>query len=144
MPVPTPVVHKETAIAVSTPVHKETETLVPAPNVHNETDVPPPPPTVYNGKRVPRRSQSAPLQNKMLLSTQIDDAPKTASLTDFEDPLRPVQVHQAYYRVQFQRYKEGLRSISPTFKMTINTKWFESYLMFGCYKKYDGSKGTYE
>lgn len=46
--------------------------------------------------------------------------------------------------MQFQRYKEGLRTIPPTFKMTINTEWLESYLMSGCDKKDDGSKWTYE
>lgn len=101
-----PTVHNETAAPILTPyVHNETAAPVPDPSVHIKTDAPLPPPPVYNEGTVQSRSQPVSLQNEMLLSTQTDDAPKTIALTYCDDPLRPVQKCQSYYRMQFQRYK---------------------------------------
>lgn len=50
----------------------------------------------------------------MFLITQTDEALRTPDPTNCEDPLHPIQIYKAYYRVQQQRYKEGPRLILPT------------------------------
>ena len=92
------------------------------PVVHSETEVPtaaPLVPVVHNDTQVPAPLLPVPMQKEMLVSTTTNEAPKTPDLTDCDDPLRSVQKYKAYFRIEIQRYQEGLRRKPPTFKATI-------------------------
>lgn len=91
-----------------------------------------PPPNIQNEMAVKTRPPAVPLKNEMIVSTMTEDVTKTLDLTDCEDPFRPVQKYNSYYRVEQMRYKEGQRPIPSTFQMTISTTRLESYLMSGC------------
>ena len=131
-------------------VHCETEVPPPAPLVpvvHRETEVPAPAPlvtVVQIETTVTTLPPSVPLQKEMLVSTTTNDAPKTPDLTACADPLRTVQKYKAYFRIEIQRFREGLRPKPPTFEATISAVWLEPFLLGGCYKKATGEKWTYE
>ena len=100
-------------------------------------------PVVLEKTTVPTPLPAVPLQKELLVSASIDDAPKAPDLTKCEDPMKVVQKYKAYFRIQNQRYQEGMRTRSPTFKATIPPIWLESFLTSGCYKKPSGEKWSY-
>lgn len=95
-------------------------------------------PTVHNETVVLTHPQAVPLQKGMIVSTTTYDAPKSPDLTDYGDPLGPVQTYNSYYRVKQKRYQEGQRPKPPTFKEKMSTTWPQSYPMSGCYKNPSG------
>jgi len=112
----------------------EKEALPPAPMV----------PVIPNKTTVPTPLPALPLQKEFLVSTSTDDAPKAPDLTKCEDPMKVVQKYKAYFRIQNQRYQEGMRPKPPTFKATMPATWLESFLSSGCYKKPIGEKWSYD
>ena len=77
-------------------------------------------PVVPNETPVPTPLLPVPMQKAIIVSTTTNDAPKTPDLTDCDDPLRSVQKYKAYFRIEIQRYQEGLRPKPPKFKATIS------------------------
>lgn len=78
------------------------------------------------------------------MSTQTDDSPKMPALTDCENPLHPARTNKVYCREQQKRYKKNQRKILLIFKMTIRTKWLESYLDNFCHEKTNGDTYMFE
>ena len=58
--------------------------------------------------------------------------------------MKVVQKYKAYFRIQNQRYQEGMRTRPPSFKASIPAIWLESFLSSGAYKKPSGEKWSYE
>ena len=101
-------------------------------------------PVVPNKTTVPTPLPAVPLQKEFLVSTSTDDAPKAPDLTKCVDPMKVVQKYKAYFRIESQRYQEGIRPKPPTFKATMPATWLESFLSSGCYKNPSGEKWSYE
>ena len=141
---PKPIVDKNTVL------HSETElqpAAPPVPVIHSETEVPPAAPlvpVVPTKTTVPTPLPAVPMQKAMLVSTTTNDAPKTSGVAKCDDPLRVVQKYKAYFRIESQKYQEGLRPKPPTFKATMPATWLESFLISGSYKKPTGETWTYE
>lgn len=72
--IPAPTVHKDTAALIpALTFQKETAGPVSSSNFHKKTEALPPPPPIHLKGMVPRRSQSAPLQEEMLIRSQTDE-----------------------------------------------------------------------
>ena len=105
-----PVSETETELQPATPLvpanQSEKEVLPPAPMV----------PVVPIKTTVPTPLPAVPLQKELLVSTSTDDAPKAPDLTKCENPMKVVQKYKAYFRIQNQRYQEGMRPKPPPSK----------------------------
>ena len=74
-------------------------------------------PVVPTKTTVPTLLPDVPFQKEMLVSTTTNDAPKTPDVTKCDDPLKVVQRYKAYFRIESQRYQEGLRPKTPPSKL---------------------------
>ena len=112
-----PVLQSEAELPPATP-------LVPA--SQSETEAQPAAPLVLvvpTKTTVPTPLPAVPMQKEMLVSTTTNEAPKTPDVTKCDDPLKVVHKYKAYFRIESQRYQEGLRPKPSTFKATMPEKW---------------------